>query len=134
MNIFKKIFSRVKTIDAIFDKNDGHLAKVGAWIGNHKFTEEDQAEMNAKLGEDIRKFAVNTMSENTERSKTRRDMAMLVLKMFVLITFMSGVVFPFNVEWSKYLFNLATSPVMGSLVLGVGAFFFGSHIIRTRKG
>ena len=134
MNIFKKIFSRVKTIDAIFDKNDGHLAKVGAWIGNHKFTEEDQAEMNAKLGENVRKFAVDTMSENTERSKTRRKMALLILKTFVLFQFMSVIVFPFNQEWSAYLFKVSTSVIMTSLVLGVGAFFFGSHIIRTRKG
>jgi hypothetical protein len=134
MNIFKKIFSRVKTIDAIFDKEDGHLAKVGAWIGNHKFTEEEQAEMNAKLGENVRKFAVDTMSENTERSKTRRKMALLILKTFVLFQFMSVIVFPFNLEWSAYLFKVSTSPIMTSLVLGVGAFFFGSHIIRTRKG
>ena len=81
------IASNPKVIDDVFDKDNGHLAKIGAWIGNQDFTTEEQAEMTANIAKGVQKFAIDTLSENTERSKARRTIAENVINFYLLILF-----------------------------------------------
>ena len=122
-----------ETTRDIFDRKNGHLCTFGEWIGNLKFTAEEMAELDAETAAGIRKFAIDTLNENTDRSKTRRDLAIFILHFYALLLFISGIVYPFNAEWSRFWFQLATGTDVGWLVLGVGAFFWGSHTLRTIK-
>ena len=124
MGWLNAIFSTSNTIDDVFDKDSGHLSKVGAWIGNSQFTSEEQAEM-------MQAFVIETLNENTDRSKTRRDVAMFVMRFYALVVFMVGMTYPISEDWSDVWLSIATLPPLAGLVLGVGAFFFGTHTLRS---
>ena len=119
--------AKAKTVNDIFDKDNGLLAQVGGWIGNANFTEEERAENNTENIKAIQKFVVETLSESTDRSKTRRNIAEFFIKFFSGLVFMSGMTYPINPEWSAVWFNLATSGSVGGLVISISIFFFGSH-------
>lgn len=127
------LFGSPKTIDDIFDKDNGHLAKIGGWIGAQQFTTQEEAELNATTSKAVQKFVVDTLAENTERSKGRRDIATLTIKFFFLTLFLSGILFPFNKEWAEWWLSIALNWQVGGLVSGVAGFFFGTHMLRSRK-
>lgn len=123
-----------KTISDVFDKDNGLLTQVGTYIGNRNFTDEERAEMDATESKAIRKFVVDTLDENTERSKARRDIAVMTIKFYFMILFIAGMTYPVDKEWSAVWFNIATTPGLAILVGGVGAFFYGVHTLRARNG
>ena len=130
MGWFSKLLTP-KVVDDVFDKDNGHLSKIGAWIGNSKFTDEEQAEMWREMGKGAAAHAVDTMGENTERSKTRRRLAVMIMQFELLCLFLAGMLFPFDENWSRMWWDIATSNLMFTLSAGVGAFFFGSHLISS---
>lgn len=132
MNIFSKIAS-VFTSDDVMNKKDGHLANIGGWIGNQKFTTEDMAELDAETAAGVRKFVVDTLTENTERSKTRRDMAKFIMRFYCILVFMCIIVFPFDQEWGKFILGVASGAGISGAFVSVVVFFFGSHWQRTAK-
>ena len=119
-----------KAVDDVLDKDSGHLAKIGQWIGNQQFTDQEQADLNYKIGEAVQKFAVDTLDENTDRSKARREVGVFVVKFYCLLVFMGAMVFPVNPAWAELIITLSTSWGLGLLVSGVAAFFFGVHVQR----
>ncbi len=121
--------SAPKAVDDVFDKDNGLLTQFGNYIGNAKFTDEERAEMNLENVTAVRKFVVDTLAESTDRSRSRRSIADLVIKFFLLVLFMSGMVYPISIEWSTVLFNIATSWALGGLVSAISIFHFGSHAI-----
>lgn len=128
-SFIKGVFSS----DNVMNKKDGHLANIGSWIGNLRYTAEDMAEMDAKVADGVRKFAVDTLSENTERSKARRDIANLVIKSYLLMAFMAVIVYPFNPEWSLFILSVLSGGAISGAFVSVIIFFFGSHWHRTTK-
>jgi len=129
MNILSWFTGGSKTVDDVFDKDSGHLAKVGAWIGNSKFTDEERAEMNASTVKSVQKFVVDTLDENTDRSKARRQIAVFFIRFYAVMLFMAGMTYPINAEWSGVWIALATSLSVGGLVTSISIFFFGSHAL-----
>jgi hypothetical protein len=123
-----------KTVDNIFDKDQGLLAKVGAWHGNKDFTEEERAELNTKVIGGVQKYVVDTLSENTDRSKARREIAVEFMRFYMLILFMCIMTYPIDKEWSAMIFAIATSLAVGGLVTSISVFFFGSHAMAKYQG
>lgn len=119
-----------KVIDDVFDKDSGHLAKIGGWIGNQDFTTEEQAEMTANIAKGVQKFAIDTLSENTERSKARRTIAENVINFYLIVLFMAGMTWVVDKEWSAMWLEIAMAPGLALLVIGVAGFFFGVHTLR----
>ena len=122
-----------KAIDDVFDKDNGHLAKIGGWIGNQQFTPEEQAKMNETMSKAVQKFAIDTLAENTDRSRARREIAVFIIQFFALMLFLSGITFPFHPDWSKAWLDIALNWQVGTLVSGVAGFFFGTHMLRSKK-
>lgn len=135
MSIFSFLKSTPqKTVDDLLDKDSGLVAKAGAWIGNNKFTAEEQAELSLDLSKGVQKFVVETLSENTDRSKARRNIAETTIKFYLLLIFWCALVFPFNKEWAQMIFNLTTDPTLAGLVISISLFFFGSHALAKYQG
>ena len=86
--------------------------------------------MNRDVVKAVQDFAVATLAESTERSKTRRDIAVFIIKFYALLIFMTGMTYPISKEWSAVWFNLATDPIIGGLVIAISMFFYGAHVIR----
>jgi hypothetical protein len=122
-----------KTVDDIFDKEKGLLTQAGGWIGNMQFTDEERAEMNQANIKAVQKFVVDTLSENTDRSKARREIAVFFIKFYSVMLFMAGMTFPVNPGWSKVWFELATSLSAGGLVSAITVFFFGSYALARHQ-
>ncbi len=108
---------------------------IGSWIDNNKYTDQEKAIDTLKIIGHFDKFMENTVNENSEKSKTRRDVAILVIRAELGFLLASALAWPISIEYSKFLLGLAseTSP-WGLLTLGVGAFFFGTHLLRAKNG
>ena len=106
---------------------------IGNWIDEQKFTEQEKAAYNAELIGHYSEYMKSTVSENSQRSRTRRDIALWVIKVEIFLLLGSAAVFKFDEPMAKYLYQIATDSPMGYLTLGVGAFFFGAHLVRAAK-
>jgi len=127
MSLFSWFSSAPKAVDNILDKDKGLLAQAGSWIGNLKLTKEEVIEFNAKTVASVQSFVQATLSENTERSKTRRAIAVLWIKTQLGIVLMCCIAAPWNMELAEFYFKLATSTLMITVTTAICIFFFGSH-------
>ncbi len=116
-----------KVADNVLDKDNGLIAQVGSWVGNMDLTKEEVIEFNAKTVSSVQAFVKATLSESTERSKTRRAIAVLWIKTQLSIVLMCCIAAPFNLELAKFYFTLATSTLMITVTTAICIFFFGSH-------
>lgn len=120
-------FGSDKVIDNVLDKDKGLLAQAGSWIGNLNLTKEEVIEFNTKTVTSVQAFVKATLSENTERSKTRRAIAVLWIKVQLGIVLMCCIAAPFNMVLAEFYYKLATSTLMITVTTAICIFFFGSH-------
>jgi len=138
MNIIKGLWTGVKAVFGIGTKDGAdrvmEVARgVGTWIDEQNFTDEERAKFMLETANVYSKFLASTADENTERSRTRRDIALWIIRVEVFFLIFSLATYPWFQNWSEYAFKIATHDPMSYLVLGIGAFFFGAHIVRTVK-
>jgi hypothetical protein len=140
MGIFSALWTGAKMIMGVGSGGGGGSAVmeaakgVGNFIDEQKFTTEEAAVHNAGLVKSMQSFMDNTVSENTMRSKTRRDLALLIIRWaLIMLTFSAALHLGGLTEQAKYIRDLVIDDPIGYLVLGVGAFFFGAHIVRAMK-
>lgn len=127
-------FSSDKVVNNILDKDNGLLAQAGSWIGNLNLTQEEIMEQNAATVVSVQAFVKDTLSENTERSKTRRSIAVLWIKTQLAIILMCCIAAPWNLELANFYFELATSTLMITVTTAISIFFFGSQgLARLRE-
>lgn len=131
MSIFSWFKSAPKAVDNVLDKDNGLLSQFGGWIGGQQFTEQEKAEHMAKAASLGLEHMKATMGESTERSKTRRDVAVLWIRLQVGLVVMCAMWVPFKTEIAKTYFELATSDLMLFGTLTILTFFFGSHLLSS---
>ena len=124
LSIFK---AAPKAVDDVLDKDNGLLTQFGGWIGNMNLTDEEIIKLNAKTILDVQDFVKATMSESTERSKTRRSIAVLWIKTHLAIILFFCIATPWNQEVASQYLALATSGTMGGITGAISIFFFGSQ-------
>jgi len=129
MGWFANIFSSSKAVDNVLDKDNGLLSQAGSWIGGMNFTAEEQAEFNERVSEGVSAFVKATLGENTERSKTRRMVAVLWIKAQIAMIFITMMVAPFNMELAKFYAGITFGTLMLTSTLSIIAFFFGPYMI-----
>jgi hypothetical protein len=132
VNIFKWIAGGSKTQDDIFDKDKGLLAKAGGWIGNMNYTDEEQAEARQKMNDSVSEFVKATLEESTERSVTRRAVAVMWIKVQLAMVLITMTAAPFlDDAVAEYLLEITFSGVMTGGTLAILGFFFGSHMLSS---
>jgi len=122
----------------VFDKDGGLLAKAGGFINDLHYSDVEKARDAFKIGEAVTKFVETTLQESTERSKTRRVIATLWIKVQLALVLMTAICIPFKEELAIKYFELATCNVMlwgtGSII----CFFFGAYVwgtyVKGKKG
>jgi len=124
-----------KVATDVFDKDDGLLAKAGGFINDLHYSDVEKARDISQLCKDVSEHVKTTLAESTERSLTRRNIAVLWVKAQLALIFMVAICIPFDKTLAKSYYELATSDVM---FYGTGAiiiFFFGSYIygIKTNQ-
>lgn len=139
MSFFSKIGNLItgksaeKTVDNLLDKDNGILVRVGGFINDLHLSDAERAELAKKTGDAIAKFAVDTLGENTERSKTRRTIAVEWIRAQLTMMILVFVMAPFDADTAKMLFNIATSEIMFWCTMAVMGFFFGGYYLNSAK-
>ena len=143
MSIKDWILGTPKIIDNVFDKDKGLLTQVGQWVGHQQFTEQEKAEHNSAMVKSIQAYSVATLGENTDRSKTRRTIAVAwfnmqvwLIKLTVFCVFFDYLISEVvnkNPGFTKSIGEIAFSPVLWGVTSGIGIFFWGSHTLRSSK-
>lgn len=133
MSWFGKLFGTEKAVDSLVDKDNGLLAQAGSWVGGLKLTDEEVMEQNAKTVASVQTFIKDTLSENTDRSKTRRAIAVLWIKSQLGIVLMCCIAAPWSMDLAEFYFKLATSGLMITVTTAICIFFFGSHGLMRMK-
>lgn len=126
--------SSEKVAENILDKDNGLLTQVGGWIGNMNYTDEEKAEFTERLNKGVSNFVEMTLAENTERSKSRRAVAIMWIKAQLGMIFIVIIAAPFNMELAKFYLSIAFGTLMVSGTLAVLGFFFGSHMLSSHIG
>jgi hypothetical protein len=138
MSWYNPLTWSAKAQDDVLDKDNGLIAQVGSWIGNMNLTKEEVIKFNAKTVTSVQAFVVATLGESTERSKTRRAIAILWIKSQLGIVLMSCIAAPWDMELANFYYKLATSTLMITVTTAICIFFFGSHGIarfnESKKG
>lgn len=116
-----------KAATDILDKDNGLLTQVGGWIGGMNLTDEEVMIQNAKTVTSVQDFVKATLSESTERSLSRRNIASLWIKVQLGIVLMTCISAPWDMELAEFYFKLATSTLMIMGTTAIIIFHFGSH-------
>jgi len=127
MSWFSWFTSSPKVIDDVFDKDKGLIAKAGEWYGNLNLTPEEVIEANNGTVKAVQGFVVNTLDENSERSKSRRDIANLIVKFYVLWLGVAFGVWPINEKYAMFILEGLSGLAIGGAFTAVIIFHFGSH-------
>ena len=116
-------------------KGADNVMKVASGIGNfideQNFTPEERAVYNAEMVGHYGEFMKTTVAENTQRSITRREIAIWVIRLEAIFLILYGTLASFELAAATHWKYIAVDSPWGLLVLGVGAFFFGTHMIRS---
>lgn len=117
----------------VLDKDNGLLKQFGGWINNQSLTDEEVLIQNAKTVSSVQQFVKDTLDENTERSRSRRDIATLWIKTQLGIVLMMCIVAPWNMKLAEFYFEAATCTLMVMGTTAIIIFHFGSHGIAKFK-
>jgi hypothetical protein len=144
VNILKGLATGVKAIFGAGQDGSNNVMRVATGIGGYidglSYTDQEKAEKHSEvIIPSFQTYMDSTARENTERSRTRRNIAIWVIRNWFAFLWVSVVArgvelaMGWSHEFSTFVFGVATFSTMAYLVLGVGAFFFGAHIIRQTK-
>ena len=133
VSIFSWFLSSPKVVNDILDKDNGLLTQVGGWINNLNLTPEEVMKQNAVTVASVQAFAVATLDENTERSKSRREIAILYIKFYLLWVSVGFGIYPINNDYALFLIGALTGLALGGAFTSIIIFHFGSHGLAKLK-
>ncbi len=107
---------------------------VGNWIDEQNFTEEEAREHKLKIAGAYVEFLDASKNENTQRSITRREIAIWVIRVEMACLMLYGILASFEISAAKVWKEISFDSPLSILTLGVGAFFFGTHLLRSARG
>ena len=128
----KSVFSAApaKTVDDIMDSEKGLLVKFGGFINDLSYTDAEKAAAMADVVSGATDFVKSTLGESTERSKTRRAIAIYWIKFQLGLIALTVAAYPFDSALAEFYWKVSTSKVMLFGTLSVIVFFFGAHVLR----
>ena len=91
------------------------------------FTKEEKADSLQKIADAQAQFVLQTISENSIRSKTRRYIAVLIMAVFLGFLVFGVGIYGWNKDWASYAYENAKE--LSNLALMVAGFYFGSYAI-----
>ena len=119
-----------KTVDDIMDKDSGLLVKFGGFVNDLHYSDAEKAAAMAEVVSGASEFVKSTMNENTERSKTRRSIAIYWIKFQLAVIALTLAAYPFDPILAEFYWKVATSKIMLFGTMSVIIFFFGAHVLR----
>ena len=90
-------------------------------------TEEEKIQYGQKGMDQILEFQRLNQEQNSERSKARRDIALLIVQAQALQLSVIGTAWVFNKEWADFLLKLNVALKFGVAFVAVVCFYFGYY-------
>ena len=130
LSVVKNIFGG-STLSA-----DKVFTSVAKGIDNLGFTEQEKATFTKEMAEGLAKYTIETLGESSDRSKTRRDIAIMIVSLY-LLTFIVALVMLLvfrDTNAVKMIIELANEMNLSIGFLMVLAFFFGGYYLQNLIG
>jgi uncharacterized membrane protein (DUF485 family) len=99
------------------------VGDVTKMIDDSKLTTQEKADATAQ-------FVKDTLSENTERSKTRRSIAVETIRFFYLLIIFMIISWRFDPEWFNAVKALVIEFKLPIAFIMIMAFFFGGYYLN----
>lgn len=126
-SVFKNIFGG-STLDV-----NNVFNKVSDGIDKMAFTAEEKAAYNEKAADALAQFTKDTLTESTDRSKTRRQIALAITALYLLVSVCCMALAFYNTEAAKLLLNVSSALQLDTAFIMVLAFFFGGYYLNLLK-
>lgn len=111
---------------------DGAVKLIGdvtGMIDDSKFKPEEKARFQIGMADATAEFVKATLSENTERSKARRHIAILSIYFFYFLFAVLVILWRFDSAWFEATKGLALSFKFPTVFIMIMAFFFGGYYL-----
>ena len=99
-------------------------------VDDKQFTSEERSRYYMGLAYATTEFAKSTMSENTERSRTRRSIAEVSVYFFYFLTLLLIGLWRFDSAWFDATKALLIEFKYPAIILMIMAFFFGGYYLN----
>ena len=103
-------------------------------IDDSKFTDEEKSRVEIKLADSVVDFAKATMSENTERSRARREISIVSVYFFYFLIIALLVLWKFDPLWYEAAKELIIEFKLATAFIMIMAFFFGGYYVNKFLG
>jgi len=138
VNILKAAYNFVvgapKITTDIFDKENGLLTQVGGFINDLDYSDAEKMRDIASQGKAATEFVKATLGENTEKSKTRRELAVIWIRTQLYLVLTTAICVPLAAffpnpgkEIFTMMYQLTTCTLMITGTGCVMVYFFGSY-------
>ena len=107
---------------------------VRGMVDDSKFTTEEAVRMNTSLADKTSEFVGATLSENTERSVTRRRIAVFFIYFFCVLTLILIGLWKFDPKWADFALELIVKFNFPWAFIAVIGFFFGTYALKSYTG
>jgi hypothetical protein len=126
------LWTTIKLLGAapkVIDTGLGLVKDISSGIDHLKFTEEEQSENNKEIFNQVIEFVKLNRDENSQRSITRRRLAVMLVRYFLVMMTVYLLSLEFRPLLSPKIF-LALKMYF-SLVAGVCFFYFGYYGVKS---
>ena len=109
------------------------MKDIRGMVDDKNFTDEERARFNTKIADSLAEFANNSLSENTERSKARRSIAIVSIYFFYFLVIALIVLWKFDPLWFEAAKTIIIEFQLPFAFIAIIGFFFGAHLMRASK-
>ena len=124
MGIFKKDKSTIVNGVVTLVKD------IRGMVDDKQFTSEERSRYYMGLADATSEYAKATMSENTERSRTRRSIAEVSVYFFYFLTLLLIGLWRFDSAWFDATKALLIEFKYPTIIIMIMAFFFGGYYLN----
>lgn len=110
-------------VNNVFDKVSGGIDKLN-------FSNQERAAYNKEAADALAMFTKETLSESTDRSVTRRWIALAITAVYMLMSMCCMVLAFFDQEKAKLLLDVSSALSLDTAFIMVLAFFFGGYYLK----
>ena len=123
MNVFQRLFSKPIETDKVIDFATGALDRIN-------FTNQERAEHNIKMADAVASFVKDSLSESTDRSVTRRYLAVIIVTMYLVLVLGVIALAFFDATRAKMVMDIMSGFRLTTAFIMILAFFFGGYYLN----
>ena len=123
MNVLRRLFSKPIDSNKVIDFVAGAMDRIN-------FTDQERAVHNLKMADAVAKFAAETLSESTDRSVTRRYLAIIIVTLYLVLVLGVIALAFFDPTRAKMVMDIMAGYHLTTAFIMILAFFFGGYYLN----